>query len=334
MDKVETMWISSGQLDRVAQLLQSEEVVAFPTETVYGLGADATSSQAIQGIYQAKGRPSDNPLIVHIAQRSQLMELTTYVPPKAQQLMDQFWPGPLTIILNVKRQAVAPEVTAGLATIGIRMPDHPLALELIRQVGRPIAAPSANTSGKPSPTTAQHVMDDLAGKIAAVVDGGETGVGLESTVIDLTSEVPTILRPGGVSAEEIRLCIGLVKMVGVDKQEAAPKSPGMKYRHYSPEQPVWIVETDWADTVAKLLKKGEKIGILASDDVLSQFQTEAIATYSLGAQSDITQASKRLYSGLRALDKTEVTIILVQAYKKSGLGIAYMNRLEKASSKC
>ena len=177
-------------------------------------------------------------------------------------------------------------------------------------------------------------MDDLKGKVAAVVDGGETGVGLESTVIDLTSEVPTILRPGGVSAEEIKLCIGAVEMAGVDKQEAAPKSPGMKYRHYSPEQPVWIVETDWAATVAKLLKKGEKIGILASDDVLSQFQTEAIATYSLGTQSDITQASKRLYSGLRALDKTEATIILVQAYKKSGLGIAYMNRLEKASSKC
>lgn len=328
------MWISSEQLDRAAQLLQSEEVVAFPTETVYGLGADATSSQAIQGIYQAKGRPSDNPLIVHIAQRSQLIELTTHVPPKAQQLMDQFWPGPLTIILNVKRQAVAPEVTAGLATIGIRMPDHPLALELIRQAGRPIAAPSANTSGKPSPTTAQHVMDDLKGKVAAVVDGGETGVGLESTVIDLTSEVPTILRPGGVSAEEIRLCIGAVEMAGVDKQEAAPKSPGMKYRHYSPDQPVWIVETDWSDIVAKLLKKGEKIGILASDDVLSQFQAEAIATYSLGAQSDIIQASKRLYSGLRALDKTEATIILVQAYKKSGLGIAYMNRLEKASSQC
>lgn len=329
-----TMWISSEQLDRAAQLLQSKAVVAFPTETVYGLGADATSSQAIRGIYQAKGRPSDNPLIVHIAQRSQLMELTTHVPPKAQQLMDQFWPGPLTIILNVKRQAVAPEVTAGLSTIAIRMPDHVIALNLIAQAGRPIAAPSANTSGKPSPTTAQHVIDDLDGKIAAIVDGGETGVGLESTVIDLTSDVPTILRPGGVSAEAIMSCIGPVEVASGDKQSSAPKSPGMKYRHYSPDQPVWIVETDWSDVVAKLLKKGEKIGILASDDVLSQFQTEAVATYSLGAQSDVTQASQLLYSGLRALDKTEATIILVQAHPKTGLGVAYMNRLEKASSQC
>lgn len=328
------MWISSEQLDRAAQLLQSKAVVAFPTETVYGLGADATSSQAIRGIYQAKGRPSDNPLIVHIAQRSQLMELTTHVPPKAQQLMDQFWPGPLTIILNVKRQAVAPEVTAGLSTIAIRMPDHAIALNLIAQAGRPIAAPSANISGKPSPTTAQHVMDDLDGKIAAIVDGGETGVGLESTVIDLTSDVPTILRPGGVSAEAIMSCIGPVEVASGDKQSSAPKSPGMKYRHYSPDQPVWIVETDWSDVVAKLLKKGEKIGILASDDVLSQFQTEAVATYSLGAQSDVTQASQLLYSGLRALDQTEATIILVQAHPKTGLGVAYMNRLEKASSQC
>ncbi len=328
------MWISSEQLDRAAQLLQSKAVVAFPTETVYGLGADATSSQAIRGIYQAKGRPSDNPLIVHIAQRSQLMELTTHVPPKAQQLMDQFWPGPLTIILNVKRQAVAPEVTAGLSTIAIRMPDHAIALNLIAQAGRPIAAPSANTSGKPSPTTAQHVMDDLDGKIAAIVDGGETGVGLESTVIDLTSNVPTILRPGGVSAEAIMSCIGPVEVASGDKQSSAPKSPGMKYRHYSPDQPVWIVETDWSGVVAKLLKKGEKIGILASDDVLSQFQTEAVATYSLGAQSDVAQASQLLYSGLRALDKTEATIILVQAHPKTGLGVAYMNRLEKASSQC
>lgn len=328
------MWISSEQLDRAAQLLQSKAVVAFPTETVYGLGADATSSQAIRGIYQAKGRPSDNPLIVHIAQRSQLMELTTHVPPKAQQLMDQFWPGPLTIILNVKRQAVAPEVTAGLSTIAIRMPDHAIALNLIAQAGRPIAAPSANTSGKPSPTTAQHVMDDLAGKIAAIVDGGETGVGLESTVIDLTSDVPTILRPGGVSAEAIMSCIGPVEVASGDKQSSVPKSPGMKYRHYSPDQPVWIVETDWSDVVAKLLKKGEKIGILASDDVLSQFQAEAVATYSLGAQSDVIQASQLLYSGLRALDQTEATIILVQAHPKTGLGVAYMNRLEKASSQC
>ncbi|WP_347301837.1 L-threonylcarbamoyladenylate synthase [Dolosigranulum savutiense] len=328
------MWISSEQLDRAAQLLQSKAVVAFPTETVYGLGADATSSQAIRGIYQAKGRPNDNPLIVHIAQRSQLMELTTHVPLKAQQLMDQFWPGPLTIILNVKRQAVAPEVTAGLSTIAIRMPDHAIALNLIAQAGRPIAAPSANISGKPSPTTAQHVMDDLDGKIAAIVDGGETGVGLESTVIDLTSDVPTILRPGGVSAEAIMSCIGPVEVASGDKQSSAPKSPGMKYRHYSPDQPVWIVETDWSDVVAKLLKKGEKIGILASDDVLSQFQTEATATYSLGAQSDVTQASQLLYSGLRALDQTEATIILVQAHPKTGLGVAYMNRLEKASSQC
>lgn len=330
---VETLWIRSENLSKAVAYLRQGEVVAFPTETVYGLGADATNDQAVQKIYQAKGRPSDNPLIVHLYDKKQVTLFTDSIPKKAEQLMAAFWPGPLTIILPHTTDRAAKSVTAGLNTIGLRMPSHPLALELLEASDIPLAAPSANISGKPSPTSAEHVWHDLKDKVAAVVDGGETGVGLESTVIDLTNEQePTILRPGGVSKEEIESVIGPVKMNSqFIEGDTRPKAPGMKYRHYSPDKPVYVVDNNWDYYVAKMLKSGEKIGILASDKIIHQHAESAYGVFSLGKDNDVTVASQLLYKGLRYFDDSDVTVILAQAFPKEGMGVAYMNRLEKAA---
>src|SRR5690606_22423426 len=223
-------------IKQAAALLRQGKVVAFPTETVYGLGADARSDEAVSRIFQAKGRPSDNPLIVHIAELSQLEELVESVPPEARLLMDRLWPGPLTLVLPAKEGAVSSKVTAGLSTVAVRMPDHPVALELIRASGCPLAAPSANRSGRPSPTTARHVMDDLQGLADGVLDGGATGVGLESTVVETEERRMVVLRPGGISVEELRsfgVNVELDRALSVPT-EAAPRSPGMKYTHYAP----------------------------------------------------------------------------------------------------
>ncbi|HBB5410576.1 TPA: threonylcarbamoyl-AMP synthase, partial [Listeria monocytogenes] len=216
-----------------AKLLRSGECVAFPTETVYGLGADATNQAAVQKIYEAKGRPSDNPLIVHIARREQMDPFVASYPVKAIQLMEKFWPGPLTVILPLKKDSLATNVSAGLSTVGVRMPEHPVSLALIDAANIPVAAPSANRSGKPSPTTASHVIEDLDGKIAGIIDGGATGVGLESTVIDCSLDIPVILRPGGVTKEQIEQIIGPVDIATNNTKETEkPKAPGMKYTHY------------------------------------------------------------------------------------------------------
>lgn len=226
-----------------AKLLQGGECVAFPTETVYGLGADATNQAAVQKIYEAKGRPSDNPLIVHIARREQMDQFVASYPAKAIQLMEKFWPGPLTVILPLKKDSLATNVSAGLSTVGVRMPEHPVSLALIGTANIPIAAPSANRSGKPSPTTASHVIEDLDGKIAGIIDGGATGVGLESTVIDCSLEIPIILRPGGVTKEQIEQIIGPVDIsTNNTKETEKPKAPGMKYTHYAPKAPVYLIE--------------------------------------------------------------------------------------------
>lgn len=328
------MWISRQNIGQASQLLAQGEVVAFPTETVYGLGADARNEEAVAKIFKAKGRPGDNPLIVHLYDKNQVKLFTDQVPSKASQLMDAFWPGPLTIILNHTTGLAAQNVTAGQTTIGLRMPSHPVAIDLLKDSQIPLAAPSANTSGKPSPTSAQHVGHDLDGKIAGIVEGGETGVGLESTVIDLTDEsVPTILRPGGVSKEELEDVIGYVDLADtLEDASDKPKAPGMKYRHYSPDKPVYIVKDNWEQTVIKLLKSNEKIGILASDKILSQFADKEIQSFSLGKEDDVQSASHLLYSGLRYFDDSPVTVILAQAFPKVGLGVAYMNRLEKAAT--
>lgn len=317
-----------------AELLRQGETVAFPTETVYGLGADATNEKAVQKIFEAKGRPADNPLIVHIASASQMDEFIERIPEKAQQLIDEFWPGPLTLILPMKKGTIAKNATAGLDTVGVRMPVHPVGLELLRVTDRPIAAPSANRSGRPSPTTARHVEEDLTGKISAIIDGGSTGVGLESTVVDFAGEMPTILRPGGVSTEQIEEVIGPVKSAkNVIAKEEAPKAPGMKYTHYAPEAPVYLVKGDvafWEEQIKQAEQKGESVGLLISDELASEIKA-AVNTIKIGSTQKMEDIARRLYDGLRLFDHTDVTLIFAEPFDRSGIGEAIMNRLEKAA---
>src|SRR3954465_9353791 len=233
---------NNPQVVDAANFLRKNEVVALPTETVYGLGGNAESDEAVVKIFAAKGRPVDNPLIIHIADRSQLSSFVSEVPKTAEKLIDAFWPGPLTIIFKKKDGVLSEKATAGLSTVAVRMPDHPVALALLKSCGLPIAAPSAKSSGKPSPTNAQHVLDDLNGKIAGVIDGGATGIGVESTVIDCTEAIPVILRPGGVTKEQLEAVMGEVRVDAALTDEAArPKAPGMKYQHYAPNAPLFMV---------------------------------------------------------------------------------------------
>lgn len=334
---MDTAFLDPSKLDEAAEFLKNGEVVAFPTETVYGLGADATNEEAVKKIFLAKGRPSDNPLIIHISSIGQLEQYVDAVPDVARKVISHFWPGPCTLVLN-KKGPIASSVTGGLETIGVRMPAHPVALELIEKAGVPLAAPSANSSGKPSPTTASHVKRDLNGKIKAIVDGGATGVGLESTVLDLTDpKKPTILRPGGVTFEELEAVLGTVWLdTHLSDETAAPKSPGMKYKHYSPEKPVWVLPASLKEAekiLNELETKGEKVGLLASDEWLLELESDRRKSYSLGKKSKPQQAAARLFSSLRELDDEEVSIITVEPYQKKGIGTAYMNRLEKAASR-
>lgn len=334
---METERLQPEEIERAAQFIREGELVAFQTETVYGLGADATNDEAVKKIYQAKGRPSDNPLIVHVSSKDQVKQYVEEIPPEAVRLMDAFWPGPLTIILKHKKGTLSETVTAGLDTVGIRVPDSSSALKLIETAGKPLAAPSANTSGRPSPTTAEHVYHDMEGKIAAIVDDGETGVGLESTVLDLTDRnQPTILRPGGLSKKELERIIGPVALDPyLSSQAQAPKSPGMKYRHYSPEEPVYIVSESghgWNKVIEYFEAQNEKIGLLASEDIIQTYGKHAVATFSLGRKEDTQTASRLLYAGLRFFETTDATIILAEAYEESDEGYAFMNRLEKAAA--
>ncbi|TFE04140.1 L-threonylcarbamoyladenylate synthase [Jeotgalibacillus salarius] len=321
------------QISEAAEYLRNGHVIAFPTETVYGLGADATSNTAVQRIFDAKGRPSDNPLIVHISSADQLSELVEEVTEVEYKLIQSFWPGPLTIIFRKKAGVFSDLVTAGLQSIGLRMPSHPVALELIRLAGKPLAAPSANTSGKPSPTTANHVFYDLTGKVSGIVDGGETGVGLESTVIDCTVSPPTILRPGGVTKDEIERCIGQVVMDASLKGENAPRSPGMKYTHYAPTAPLYLMKVKNKETlqvkINDLQAEGKRVGLLATYETAADIQTDHIAE--IGSVSNLEEVARRLYSGIRSFDETEVDLIVAEAYPYEGIGIAIMNRLEKAA---
>lgn len=248
---------------QAVDILKSGGVVAFPTETVYGLGAIATDEEAVNKIFKAKGRPSDNPLIVHIGNKEEVAKYAADIPTQANELMDAFWPGPLTLIFNAIPGVIAPNVTPGVDTVGIRMPDHPIALELLRELQAPLAAPSANRSGKPSPTEALHVNEDLNGLIPLILDGGPTGVGLESTVIDMTVQPPTILRPGGATREMIEEVIGPVAVADEKAPTNTPRAPGMKYRHYAPEAPLFIIESDKEkieNAITKLQKEHKKNG--------------------------------------------------------------------------
>ncbi|GEN32079.1 L-threonylcarbamoyladenylate synthase [Cerasibacillus quisquiliarum] len=319
-------------IKQAAQLLQQGHTVAFPTETVYGLGADATNEQAVTKIFKAKGRPQDNPLIAHVATKKQLVDIVDKYEPYVDKLIDTFSPGPITYILPSNGTCAA-NVTAGLDTVGVRIPNHPVALRLLQQANIPIAAPSANISGKPSPTTAKHVWEDLNGKIAGIVDGGLTGVGVESTVLDCTEHIPVILRPGGISLEELEQVIGPVNIdPALMENQSKPKAPGMKYKHYTPDVPLWLVDGS-IDTlneiVAEAQKDGNRVAALIRTDDVEQIKTDQY--YLLG--NSLQEIAQHLYDALRTFKKEDTDIIICQTVPEKGIGQAIMNRLKKAAHK-
>jgi len=321
-----------------AKALRDGKLVAFPTETVYGLGADALNPDAVRRIYEAKGRPSDNPLIVHIAEVSSLDELVGEIPEAAALLIDAFWPGPLTMVFK-KSNLVPDIITAGLDTVAVRMPDNPIAQKLIRDAGVPVAAPSANISGRPSPTTCKHVIDDMMGRIEYIIDGGPCQVGVESTVLDVTSEVPVILRPGGITWEMLKKVLGNVAADPVleIKGDMKPRSPGMKYRHYSPKAEMFLVSGK-PDSVVKKInelikessRKGLKVGVLTSRENEDKYNADVIIT--AGSVMHIEQIAAGLYDSLRTFDDEKVDIIYSETFEEKGVGRAVMNRLKKASA--
>lgn len=321
-----------------AEIIRQGGVVAFPTETVYGLGANATDATAVAKIYKAKGRPSDNPLIVHVADREQLISVAGAVPAAAERLIEKFWPGPITLVLP-KRPVIPEAVTCGLSTVGVRMPNHPVALALIRAAGVPLAAPSANQSGRPSPTVAEHVLEDLAGRIPLVLDGGETGLGLESTVIDMTVDPPVLLRPGGITLEQISAEIGPVEVAAAVHGEEAgekPRSPGMKYTHYSPKArvllvdgPVLHMQDKIRDLFEELAAEGKKVGIMCSAESRGVYQAHVVLEY--GTREDLAGVASDLFSTLRAFDRHGVDVILAESVPSTGIGLAIMNRLRRSA---
>lgn len=319
-------------------LVRAGQVVAFPTETVYGLGANALNPQAVAKIFAAKGRPQDNPLIVHIARKEDIDSLTTGLNANARKIMEHFMPGPLTII--VPKAEIIPDVTsAGLATVGVRFPINKYAQEFILACGCPIAAPSANLSGRPSPTNAQDVLEDMQGKVAGILDGGSCGVGLESTVVDTTSPVPTICRPGGVTYEMLTEVLGAVEIdpALLGDKNFKPIAPGMKYRHYAPKEPVYLLEGNAVELLPALVGKavaaGLKVGVLCDAAMSAQLaqlkQQEGILLSCWGESREALAAD--LFYLLRDFDRTKPDVILAQGVSEDGIGLAIMNRMRKAA---
>lgn len=313
-------------------------LVAFPTETVYGLGGDALNADSSRKIYAAKGRPSDNPLIVHICRFSDMERIVSRIPETAVQIADAFWPGPLTMIL-LKSKAVPDETTGGLDTVAVRLPSHPVARRLIEYSGGYVAAPSANRSGRPSPTSARYVLEDMDGRIDMVLDGGTVGIGLESTVVDLTCETPQILRPGYVTQEMLAALLGRVDTdvtILRDDSGQAPRAPGMKYRHYAPKADMVIVEGE-AGRVADYINRhtaqdkarGEKTGVIGTRENLDRYRADVVKC--LGGRKDEESIARNLYGALRQMDEEEVTKIYSEGFTSEGFGQAIMNRLLKAA---
>lgn len=339
LKKIDTGNIDMKVIDEAAEILRSGNLVAFPTETVYGLGANALEEDASKKIYEAKGRPSDNPLIVHVADKEQIIPLVTEIPKKAELLMEAFWPGPMTLIFN-KSSKVPYGTTGGLDTVAIRMPNHEIALTLIRHSGIPIAAPSANTSGRPSPTTARHVMDDLNGRISMIIDGGEVGIGIESTIVDVTGDIPMILRPGFISEKMLEKVVGSVTIdraiLGPLKSDVHPKAPGMKYKHYAPKADFRMFRGDISKVAEHInmlakeyLDKGAKVGIIASNETKDKYTYGDVV--SIGSRLDEITISKNLYKVLRDFDDKEVDYIFGETFENEELGQAIMNRMLKAA---
>ena len=338
LEKIDKNQNNTDIIREAGRILKEGGLVAFPTETVYGLGADALNEDAAKKIYAAKGRPSDNPLIIHITNMKALEKIVSEFPEKAVKVAEKYWPGPLTMIFN-KSDIVPYGTTGGLDTVAIRMPSHPAAQKLIKYSGGYIAAPSANTSGKPSPTVAKYVVEDMMGRIDAIIDGGEVGIGLESTIIDLTVSPPQILRPGYITREKLSEVLGTVDtdatILRADSGQA-PKAPGMKYRHYAPRGELTIVEGT-SEQVREYINReaaadhaaGEKTGIIGTEEMLSGYTADVVK--SVGSRRDEDSIARHLYTILREFDDEGVTKIYSEGFSTDGFGQAIMNRLLKAA---
>ena len=327
-----------ASIRQAGQILKRGGLVAFPTETVYGLGADALNEDAAAKIYAAKGRPSDNPLIVHITERKMLDGIVSEVSPQAELLMEKFWPGPMTLIFK-KSDLVPYGTTGGLDTVAVRMPSHPIARAVIDAGGGYIAAPSANVSGRPSTTTAAHVIEDLSGRIEMILDGGQAVIGLESTIVDMSVEPPVILRPGAITKDMMEAVIGpgeIDKAIIAPNSGVKPKAPGMKYRHYAPRADLTIVEGP-SDKVVETMNRmaaeaeaeGKKVGIIATDETASRYPHGLVM--SLGSRSREEEIAMHLFEVLRKFDDTDVNCIFSESFEDAAIGAAIMNRLLKAA---
>ena len=335
ISKIDINNIDKNEIKRQAKLLSEGKTVIFPTETVYGLGANALDEDAVKKIYEAKGRPSDNPLIVHIYDKEEVYNLAENINEKAKTIMDKFWPGPITIILN-KKDIVPYRTSGGLETVAIRMPSHLIAREIIKEAGVPIAAPSANISGRPSPTKADHVYEEMNGRVSGIVLGGDCNFGLESTVLDVTTENPIILRPGSITKEDLEKVIGEVLIdPSLERKEdnKKAKAPGMKYTHYSPDADVYIVSGNREETISKINslvvennEKGLKTGVMCLEQNKNNYKGEVV---SLG--STLEEVGSNLFDVLRKMDKMNIDIVYSEEFPRDGVGQAIMNRLLKSA---
>ncbi|BCA84913.1 threonylcarbamoyl-AMP synthase [Enterococcus saigonensis] len=335
---METKVYQTDQLHEAAEKLKKGELVAFPTETVYGLGANALLPEAVKQVFAVKGRPSDNPLIVTVADFTMVQDYVDNFHPLTKKIVENYWPGPLTLIFTIKKNSLPSVVTGGLSTAAFRMPANKKTRELIKLAGVPLVGPSANTSGKPSPTTSEHVYHDLKGKIAGIVDDGAASIGLESTVLDLSdsNKAPVILRPGAITQEDLSKLLGVT--VALDghliRENEAPKAPGMKYKHYAPDTKVLLVKNnDWEKAKVWVKENHLRAGVLAGPTISEKMRYDTACVF-MYSKDTAESAAKGLFAGLRALDNKALNldVILAEIYPEEGIGAAYMNRLKKSAS--
>ena len=329
--------LSKIDLENIKKVFIENGLVVFPTETVYGLGANGLSEEACEKIFVAKGRPSDNPLILHIANREQLYELVEEVPLVAEHLMDMFWPGPITFIFKASR-IVPNTVRAGLSTVAIRMPSHEVARKILSYVNLPIAAPSANISGRPSPTTCNRVFEDLNNRVDIIVDGGISNIGIESTVVDVSDGDVTILRPGKITLEDIKIIVPTAKLDDalITDNDITPKSPGQKYKHYAPKAEAYCFVGNLSNVIKEINKrvienKNKKIAILATEESFEHYENVDLKI-NLGSRENLEDIAKNLFEALRQCDDNKIDIIYAEGFELIGLGASIMNRLLKACS--
>ncbi len=336
--KIDIKNIDTEAIEDAGRIIRDGGLVAFPTETVYGLGGDAFNPRSSQKIYAAKGRPSDNPLIVHIADLSDLGKVAKDIPDAVYKVAKAFWPGPLTMILK-KVDNLPKETTGGLDTVAVRMPVHPVALDFIRAAGGFVAAPSANLSGKPSPTSSKYVIEDMFGRIEMIIDGGDSDIGLESTIIDMTSEEPMILRPGFITQDDLLRVLSTVNIdetIMSDTSGKAPKAPGMKYRHYAPKGDLTIIDGETKEVIDYINQKvltaradNIRTGVISTDETYSFYEADAVKT--IGSRNDEASIAKNLFRILREFDDEDIDLIFAESFSNTGISMATMNRLLKAA---